>query len=237
MQAAHVPRPGLALATALPVLLALVLAGCGSSSQRNVTPMMRGNAVPTNGSPWSGMMGGTGYHMSRLTCGAPASLSGRRVNVMLADMGTTRMMAGAARLGVQMTLQALPVRVRAGQVSLVAANVGWRTHELVLLPLATGAAAGRGDRRRRASRAGALPSRSAVGQCATRPVPGSQAQTARSTRAAASVRHPAAAPRAPGMALPRVAPAGSRLPSLPGAMSSSATSLTTMPTACIRSLM
>jgi len=104
--------------------------------------MMRGNAVPTNGSPWSGMMGGTGYHMSRLTCGAPASLSGRRVNVMLADMGTTRMMAGAARLGVQMTLQALPVRVRAGQVSLVAANVGWRTHELVLLPLATGAAAG-----------------------------------------------------------------------------------------------
>jgi uncharacterized cupredoxin-like copper-binding protein len=32
--------------------------------------------------------------------------------------------------------------VPAGQVSLVASNMGWRTHELVILPLASGASAG-----------------------------------------------------------------------------------------------
>jgi uncharacterized cupredoxin-like copper-binding protein len=35
-----------------------------------------------------------------------------------------------------------PVTVAAGKISLVALNMGWRTHELVILPLASGAAAG-----------------------------------------------------------------------------------------------
>jgi uncharacterized cupredoxin-like copper-binding protein len=41
-----------------------------------------------------------------------------------------------------MMLRATPVSVPAGQISLVVSNMGWRTHELVVLPLATGAAAG-----------------------------------------------------------------------------------------------
>ena len=39
-------------------------------------------------------------------------------------------------------LRAVPGTVAAGQVSLVAANMGWRTHELVILPLAAGESAG-----------------------------------------------------------------------------------------------
>lgn len=88
------------------------------------------------------MMGGGGYHHSELTCSAPSSLPGRIVRVTLADMGMTRMMGGVAPMGAHMMLRAFPATVPAGQVSLVAANVGWRTHELVVLPLANGAVAG-----------------------------------------------------------------------------------------------
>lgn len=91
----------------------------------------------------SGMMGGgSGYVYSRLTCSAPTSLPGRTVAVMLADMGMTRMMSGTAPMGAHMQLIASPATAPAGQVSLVASNVGWRTHELVILPLAAGAVAG-----------------------------------------------------------------------------------------------
>ncbi|MEP7021811.1 MAG: hypothetical protein ABI808_14290 [Pseudonocardiales bacterium] len=37
-----------------------------------------------------------------------------------------------------MMLRANPATVPAGQVSLVASNLGWRTHELVVLPLVSG---------------------------------------------------------------------------------------------------
>lgn len=98
------------------------------------------NGSGTNG---SGMMGGgAGYVYSRLTCAAPSSLPGRTVTVMLADMGMTRMMGGTAPLGSRMMLRVVPATVPAGQVSLVVSNVGWRTHELVILPLAGGAVAG-----------------------------------------------------------------------------------------------
>ena len=83
-----------------------------------------------------------GYHMSRLTCAAPTSLPGHRVYVMLGDMGMTRMMSGTAPLGGHMMLRAMPARVPAGQISFVVANMGWRTHEMVILPLAPGQAAG-----------------------------------------------------------------------------------------------
>ncbi|SDO16569.1 Uncharacterized copper-binding protein, cupredoxin-like subfamily [Nakamurella panacisegetis] len=90
-----------------------------------------------------GMMGQErGYVFSRLTCSAPASLPGHRVDVTLADMGMTRMMGGIAPVGSHMMLRARPSTVAAGQVSFVAQNMGWRTHELVILPLAAGAAAG-----------------------------------------------------------------------------------------------
>ena len=52
------------------------------------------------------------------------------------------MTGGTAPLGARMMLRAVPARVSAGPVSLVATNMGWRTHELVILPLAAGASAG-----------------------------------------------------------------------------------------------
>ena len=64
------------------------------------------------------------------------------VTVTLADMGMTRMMGGTARLGAHMMLRVSPATIPAGRISVVASNLGWRTHELVILPLAAGAAAG-----------------------------------------------------------------------------------------------
>lgn len=88
------------------------------------------------------MMGGSAYNYSRLSCSAPTSLPGQRVRVTLGDMGMNQMMGGTAPLGVRMMLRAIPARVSAGQASLVVSNLGWRTHEMVILPLATGAVAG-----------------------------------------------------------------------------------------------
>lgn len=52
------------------------------------------------------------------------------------------MMGGTAPRGARMMLHAAPATAPAGQVSLVESNMGWRTHELVILPLADGAPAG-----------------------------------------------------------------------------------------------
>jgi hypothetical protein len=41
-----------------------------------------------------------------------------------------------------MMLRVSPAAIPAGRMSVVASNLGWRTHELVILPLAVGAAAG-----------------------------------------------------------------------------------------------
>ena len=64
------------------------------------------------------------------------------MNVTLADMGMTRMMGGTAPLGAHMLLCASPTTILAGRISVVALNLGWRTHELVILPLVAGATAG-----------------------------------------------------------------------------------------------
>jgi uncharacterized cupredoxin-like copper-binding protein len=85
------------------------------------------------------MMNGSNYSYSRLSCSAPSNLPGSTVNVTAADMGMNRMMGGTAPRGVHMMLRAAPTTVPAGQVSLVVSNMGWRTHELVILPLASGA--------------------------------------------------------------------------------------------------
>ncbi len=58
-------------------------------------------------------------------------------------MGMTQMMGGTAPMGAVMRLTASPATVPAGKVTLVAVNVGRRTHELVVLPLAGGDVAGR----------------------------------------------------------------------------------------------
>lgn len=85
---------------------------------------------------------GSGYRFSHLTCAAPPNLPGARVDVLLGDMGMSRMMGGRAPLGMRMMLRATPAAVAAGRVSLVASNMGWRTHELVILPLAADGSAG-----------------------------------------------------------------------------------------------
>ena len=88
------------------------------------------------------MGGGAGYHLAHTKCSAPGSLPGHIVNVTLADMGMTRMMGGTAPLGAHMMLRASPATIPTGRITVVASNLGWRTHELVILPLPAGAAAG-----------------------------------------------------------------------------------------------
>ena len=85
---------------------------------------------------------GAGYHYSTLTCAAPSNLPGQTVNVLLGDMGMTQMMSGTAPLGAHMMLRLTPAIVPAGKVSLVASNMGWRNHELVIMPLAPGVGVG-----------------------------------------------------------------------------------------------
>jgi hypothetical protein len=108
----------------------LALAGCTTINLQSGTGMGGGM-----------MAGGGSYQQSRLTCAAPTDLPGARVTVMLGDMGMTRMMSGTAPLGAPMMLRATPATVSAGQVSFVVQNMGWRTHELLVLPLAAGASA------------------------------------------------------------------------------------------------
>lgn len=128
-------RPSFVLAT-LTLAAVLVTAGCASTTRQPGTGMMSG----ADGSSSASMMGGS--HYSQLTCRAPASLPGRLVTVTLADMEMTQMMRGTAPLGEHMRLQSSPHTVAAGTVNLVAQNMGWRTHELVILPLDAGATAG-----------------------------------------------------------------------------------------------
>ncbi len=77
---------------------------------------------------------GRGYTAAPLSCAAPQGLPGARVDVTLGDIGMSQMMGGTAPRGARMALIARPASVRAGQVSFVVANRGWRTHELVVLP-------------------------------------------------------------------------------------------------------
>lgn len=94
------------------------------------------------GSSGGMMNGGGAYHYSRLSCSGPSSVPGATVRVVLADMGMTQMMGGDAPRRSQMQLTAAPALVPAGQVSFMASNMGWRTHELVVMPLASQDAAG-----------------------------------------------------------------------------------------------
>ena len=99
---------------------------------------------PMDGGSGQRMMGGnSGYRYSSRTCTPPAQLPGTRVPVMVGDRGMAHMAGGVAPMGAHMMLRASTDRVPAGEVSLVVVNRGWRTHELVVLPLAPGTAAGR----------------------------------------------------------------------------------------------
>ena len=107
-----------------------------------VTLGLTGCAQGNNQSGGGMMDGSSGFHYSSLTCSAPSSLPGRSVGVTLADMGMTTMMGGDAPLGGHMMLRVASGSISAGTISLVASNMGWRTHELVILPLTAGRIAG-----------------------------------------------------------------------------------------------
>ena len=126
----------------------LLLAGAGVAMARfmhtnNSNGSSMGGSNLTGSMVNGSMMNGSSYSYSRLTCSAPSNMRGSTLSVTAADMGMSRMMGGTAPRGVHMMLRAVPpTTVPAGQVSLVVSNMGWRTHELVILPLATGASAG-----------------------------------------------------------------------------------------------
>ncbi|MBI3429829.1 MAG: hypothetical protein HY050_07240 [Actinobacteria bacterium] len=105
----------------------LLLAGCASFN-------------PLGG---SGMMNSsTRYYSPKLRCPVPNNLPGQLVTVALGDMGMSQMMGGVAPRNVRMRLVVLPSKVSAGEVSIAVSNLGWRTHELVVLPLGEGEVAG-----------------------------------------------------------------------------------------------
>jgi uncharacterized cupredoxin-like copper-binding protein len=90
-----------------------------------------------------GMMGSSSqYYSSKLSCTPPTNLPGRTVIVSVGDMGMTQMMGGDAPLGGFMRLRTNPAIFPAGKVSVIVTNYGWRTHELVILPLAVGQSSG-----------------------------------------------------------------------------------------------
>jgi uncharacterized cupredoxin-like copper-binding protein len=137
----RVRRPRcLAMCLLAAATLGLLLVSACSSSPR----MMGGKGAVSPGS--GGMMNGggaamPGYHYSPTTCAAP-SLTATTVQVVVADMGLTTMMGGTAPMGAHMMLRSAPSSIASGQITFLAINRGWRTHELVILPLASGAAAG-----------------------------------------------------------------------------------------------
>lgn len=89
------------------------------------------------------MMGANSqYYSSSVSCATPTNLPGRLINVEVGDMGMSRMMGGDAQLGGFMRLRANPTTFPAGKVTVIVTNLGWRTHELVILPLRAGQAAG-----------------------------------------------------------------------------------------------
>lgn len=104
--------------------------------------VVAGGALVLGGAT-TGLVAATGAFDSRSTgCGSPA-LAGQVVDVTAMDMGGAGMMGGRGPYGMgMMRLLAGPGTVSAGTVSLRVVNVGSRTHEVVVLPLAAGQGAG-----------------------------------------------------------------------------------------------
>jgi len=88
--------------------------------------MMGGNSanVPSR---WAGA--------TNTSCSVPTDLPGQLIKVTFRDMARMgSMMGGGSR--VPMRLFATPNALHSGPVSIIAANLGWQEHELVVLPLA-----------------------------------------------------------------------------------------------------
>ena len=86
--------------------------------------------------PGFGMMGQPRNYAYVDTCTPPTNLPGSTINVAVFDMGM--MMRRANRMG----LSAFPSTVPQGKVNFLVTNMGMRTHEVVVLPLAEGQAVG-----------------------------------------------------------------------------------------------
>ena len=131
-------------ATRLAVMIAAattLVAGCTTTTTTVTGPGHMGGVSTGVGGMMGSAVSGSAM-LAPLTCDAPADLPGERVTVTLTDMGLTHMMGGTAPMGARMSLSAEPSTVRSGQVSIVVDNRGWRTHEVVVLPLSPGAGAG-----------------------------------------------------------------------------------------------
>jgi uncharacterized cupredoxin-like copper-binding protein len=90
-----------------------------------------------------GMMGGRAVGGTTSACRVPAHLAGQTVSVMEGDTRMSSMMGRPSTVlpgGVM--LRAVPPAVTARTVTFVARNMGRKTHELVMLPLAAGSSAG-----------------------------------------------------------------------------------------------
>ncbi|WP_263730698.1 sulfocyanin-like copper-binding protein [Cellulomonas sp. SG140] len=118
------------------LLVALVTAVVLLIGSVAVTVAWAGNAGggATTNRGWSsvGRGPGAGGMMSGRVGTAVPRLDGTTVRVTAVDMGA--MMGGRGHMGLVVDRAAVP----AGTVSLVLANAGWRTHELVVLPLVDG---------------------------------------------------------------------------------------------------
>lgn len=118
--------------------LAIALAGCSVGASIPGMSMMGGTGqrhMAADGSTMPGRQAST-------TCAVPTDLPGTTVHVAVTDMRMGGAMMGPASTAARMMLRAVPAVVPAGSVSFVVTNMGRRTHELVVLPLADGVAAG-----------------------------------------------------------------------------------------------
>jgi uncharacterized cupredoxin-like copper-binding protein len=127
---------------AIPLVLLLRACTTGSSTGQSAGRGPGASGGMMRGFGWVTAHPPGGYDLSPVSCSAPGSLPGTIVDVVVGDMGMMRMMGGRTPLGQHMMLRSNPTRVSAGQISIVVANMGWRTHELVVLPLADGQQAG-----------------------------------------------------------------------------------------------
>ncbi len=122
-------RPG-ARAWLVAALVAAVVLLVGSVA--GTIAWSRGGVSTSTGSSWSGA--GGGMMNGRVSTRVPA-LPGTTVQITAVDMGG---MGGRADMRLVVDRTTVP----AGTVSLVLSNAGFRTHELVVLPLAAGQQAG-----------------------------------------------------------------------------------------------
>ena len=137
--------------------VAVALAGCTLTINTAGQPQWNGPAPNGPGTMMGGsgtmmgasgpMMGGPGTMMSGRgsytgSCTVPQNLPGTNVSVMVGDMGMGRMMMGGSPSTTRMMLRTRPVTAPAGDITFLVSNMGWRTHELVILPLVGGQQAG-----------------------------------------------------------------------------------------------